>query len=134
MTYKTKPIRVRYSDTDQMGYMHHSNYLRFFEIARLEWLSALGVSYKKMEKEGVWLPVVSSDTQYKYPTFFDDELVVHVKLEKPPTAALLFTYIVNNQNDLLVCTGTTKLAFLDAARQRPIRCPKELFEVLNPLC
>ncbi len=134
LTYITKPIRVRYSDTDQMGYMHHSNYLRFFEIARLEWLQVLGISYQKMEKEGVWLPVVSADTHYKSPAFFEDELVVHVSLDKPPTAALFFSYTIYNQNQVLVCSGTTKLAFLDAARQRPMRCPKALFEVLHPLC
>ncbi len=132
VTYITKPIRVRYSDTDQMGYMHHSNYLRFFEIARLEWMTFLGISYKQMEKEAIWLPVVSAEVNYKTPSYFDDELTIKVKLEEPPMASLCFSYEIHNQNQKLVCTGQTKLAVLDAKLQRPMRCPKNLFEALKP--
>jgi acyl-CoA thioester hydrolase len=132
VTYITKPIRVRYSDTDQMGYMHHSNYLRFFEIARLEWMASLEISYKQMEKNGIWLPVVSAEVYYKTPSYFDDELTIKVKLEERPMASLHFSYEIHNQHQKLVCTGLTKLAFLDAKLQRPVRCPKNLFEALKP--
>ena len=132
VTYITKPIRVRYSDTDQMGYMHHSNYLRFFEIARLEWMASLEISYKQMEKNGIWLPVVSAEVYYKTPSYFDDELTIKVKLEERPMASLHFSYEIYNQHQKLVCTGLTKLAFLDAKLQRPVRCPKNLFEALKP--
>ena len=60
MKYFSKPFRVSYSDTDQMGFMHHSNYLKFFENARISWLRSLGISYKKMEDDGIIMPVVSS--------------------------------------------------------------------------
>jgi acyl-CoA thioester hydrolase len=60
MQYTTAPILVRYSDTDQMKFVHHSNYLRYFEIARLEWLRAMGISYKKMEEDQLLLPVVDA--------------------------------------------------------------------------
>lgn len=132
MAYTTNPIRVRYSDTDQMGYMHHSNYLRFFEIARLEWLSALKISYLEMEKNGIWLPVVSAEVAFNAPSYFDDELVVMVNLKAPPTATLLFSYQIHNQHQKQVCEGITKLAFLDAQRQRPRRCPESLYKALTP--
>ena len=132
VTYITKPIRVRYSDTDQMGYMHHSNYLRFFEIARLEWMASLEISYKQMEKNGIWLPVVSAEVYYKTPSYFDDELTIKVKLEECPMASLHFSYEIHNQHQKLVCTGLTKLAVLDVKLQRPVRCPKNLFKALKP--
>jgi len=128
----SNPIRVRYSDTDQMGFMHHSNYLRFFEVARLEWLSSLGISYKKMEQSGIWLPVAHASVQFKVPSYFDDELRVKVTLETPPKASLLFSYHVFNQDETLVSTGKTKLAFLNAATGRPMRCPDDLYQVLQP--
>ena len=123
---------MRYSDTDQMGYMHHSNYLRFFEIARLEWLSFLGVSYKDMEKNGIWLPVVSAAVQFKKPAFFDDALRVKVTLLAPPQARLSFAYEVFNENDACISTGHTDLAFLDAEKGKPMRCPKNLLQILKP--
>ncbi len=132
VTYITKPIRVRYSDTDQMGYMHHSNYLRFFEIARLEWMASLEISYKQMEKNGIWLPVVSAEVYYKTPSYFDDELTIKVKLEERPMASLHFSYEIHNQHQKRVCTGLTKLAVLDVKLQRPVRCPKNLFKALKP--
>lgn len=132
MFYLSRPVRVRYSDTDQMGYMHHSNYLRFFEIARLEWLSSLGISYKEMEQSGIWLPVVAASVQYKSPAYFDDELRVKVLLDAPPRASLLFSYEVYNQEKALISIGQTKLAFLNGATGRPRRCPDDLYLVLQP--
>ncbi|MGC6422498.1 MAG: acyl-CoA thioesterase [Flavobacteriaceae bacterium] len=131
MSYISQPIRVRYSDTDQMGYMHHSNYLRFFEIARLEWLTTLGISYKEMEKSGIWLPVAAASVHFKNPAYFDDALRVRVQLDAPPMASLLFSYEVHNQDAILVCTGNTKLAFLDAQLGRPMRCPENLRQLLR---
>ena len=76
MKFFSEPFRVKYSDTDQMGFMHHSNYLKFFENARISWLRELGVSYKKMEEDGVVMPVVSSYLKHIKPSFFDDQLCV----------------------------------------------------------
>ena len=120
------PIRVRYADTDQMGFVHHSNYLRYFEIARLEWLRKLGFSYKTMEENKFFLPVASATVQYKKPCYFDDLLKVCITLTTIPQASLDFEYSIYNEKEELVATGTTRLAFFNAITKTPTRCPKEL--------
>jgi len=129
MNYFSEPFCVKYSDTDQMGYMHHSNYLRFFENARISWLRELGVSYKKMEVDGIIMPVVSSLLKHIKPSFFDDQLFIQISLIKPPKASLDFSYDVFNQNKDLICEGSTKLAFLNSKSQKPIRCPDFLYNL-----
>ena len=131
MEYTTKPITVRYSETDQMHFVHHSNYLKYFELARLEWLSDLGISYAKMEREGILMPVVSVGVNYKTPLYFGDAFCVKVTLKQLPKATLDFEYLIVNQNDELICTGHTKLAFLSPQSQRPMRCPDFLAEKFN---
>ena len=129
--FRSNPLLVRYGETDQMGIVHHSNYLRYFEVARLEWLSQLGVSYSKMEKEGVLMPVIHASILYKTPAQFEDLLTIHITLDKIPEVKMEFSYQVTNQNDQIVCTGKTALAFLNSESRRPMRCPqsfKSIFE------
>ena len=129
--FRSNPLLVRYGETDQMGIVHHSNYLRYFEVARLEWLSQLGVSYSKMEKEGVLMPVIHASILYKTPAQFEDLLTIHIALDKIPEVKMEFSYQVTNQNDQIVCTGKTALAFLNSESRRPMRCPqsfKSIFE------
>ena len=128
MKFTTKKITVRYYETDQMQFVHHSNYLKYFEIARLQWLSILDVSYAEMEKEGILMPVVSASTNFKKPLFFGDHFQVTVTLRKIPTATMEFDYIIVNQKDEAICEGNTVLAFLSSKTKRPIRCPKILLE------
>lgn len=122
--FKSAPIKVRYGETDQMGVVHHSNYLRYFEVARLEWLTQLGVSYNSMEEQGVMMPVISAHIDYKSPAKFEDELRVFIQLEQVPLVKMIFNYQVFNQHDDLVCLASTKLAFMNASNRRPIRCPE----------
>ncbi len=123
---KVLSVRVRYGETDKMGIVHHSNYLRYLEMARIEWLRNLGMSYAKMELESVILPVVNTTLSFKSPSYFDDVLEVKIKLVKEPTSKLEFEYEIYNQDKKQVCTGTTCLAFLDANSMRPIRCPQNI--------
>lgn len=134
MQFTTSTLLVRYSDTDQMGFVHHSNYLRYFEIARLEWLKELGISYKKMEEEKLLLPVAGAHINFLRPCYFEDQLRVTVVLEALPKASLDFTYEIRNQHGVLVCTGSTRLAFLDAHTGRPTRCPQQLYQAFESLC
>jgi len=131
MNYTTQSNAVRYAETDQMHFVHHSNYLKYFEMARLEWLSSLGISYLAMEKNGILMPVVSAWLNFKKPLFFEDEFRVRVRLKKPPMATLEFDYQIVNQSDEEICTGSTVLAFLSAEKNRPMRCPKFLSEKFN---
>lgn len=123
--FTSKPLLVRYGETDQMGVVHHSNYLRYFEVARLEWLSALGVSYASMEKEGWIMPVIDVKVTYKTPALFDDSLTIYIFLSELPRVKIIFSYEIKNQKDEIVCTGETTLAFLNAKTRKPVRCPEE---------
>jgi acyl-CoA thioester hydrolase len=131
MKYITKFNVVRYAETDQMQFVHHSNYLKYFEMARLEWLSSLGVSYAAMEKEGILMPVVSARLDFKKPLFFGDEFKVEVTLKKAPMATLEFDYEIVNQDNTIICDGGTFLAFLDSKKNRPIRCPKLMLDLFT---
>ena len=128
MYYKTKSITVRYGETDQMCFVHHSNYLKYFELARIEWLLDLGVSYANMELDGILMPVVIVKVKFKIPLLFGDNFNVRVSLKKEPKATLEFDYIIVNQKDEIICTGNTVLAFLSTNKKRPTRCPKFLLE------
>jgi acyl-CoA thioester hydrolase len=123
--FTSKPLLVRYGETDQMGVVHHSNYLRYFEVARVEWLSALGVSYASMEKEGLIMPVIDIKATYKTPALFDDSLTIYVFLSELPRVKIIFLYEIKNQKDEIVCTGETTLAFLNAKTRKLVRCPEE---------
>lgn len=131
MEFENKPIKVRYCETDQMGFVHHSNYVKYFELARIEWLDAMGVSYAKMEQDGILMPVVNVQLKFKKPLFFGDSFTVHIILDNKPKATLDFSYIITNQNNEKVCLGSTQLVFLDAHKKRAVRCPKILVDVFN---
>ncbi|MDC1081295.1 thioesterase family protein [Flavobacteriaceae bacterium] len=127
--YISKPILVRYGETDQMGIVHHSNYLYYFEVARLEWLSFLGMSYNAMEQEGIIMPVIEVNLSYKTPALFEDKLIVEVRLNEAPKVKMKFSYSIRNQKDQIVCLGETTLAFLNSKTRKPVRCP-EKFKIL----
>ena len=131
MEYTTKQIIVRYHETDQMHFVHHSNYLKYFELARLEWLSNLQISYAEVESRGIFMPVVNASLKYIKPLVFGDNFSVTVILKKEPTATLEFDYKILNQNKELISTGNTLLAFLSSDTKLPIRCPKFLLKKFN---
>ena len=131
MEFTTKQISVRYYETDQMHFVHHSNYVKYFELARLEWLSNLQISYSEMESQGILMPVVKASLKYIKPLFFGDNFNITVILKKKPKATLEFDYKILNQNNELICVGDTSLAFLSSDTKLPIRCPKFLLEKFN---
>ncbi|APY07462.1 thioesterase [Winogradskyella sp. J14-2] len=131
MNYNETKIRVRYGETDQMGVVYHANYAVYFEVGRTEWLREFGLSYSAMESEGVMLPVISLQINYKNSARYDDVLKVKTKLKKIPTASIEFDYELIKENGELLATGNTVLAFIDAKRNRPTRCPKYLLDKLQ---
>ena len=124
-------IKVRYAETDQMGVVHHGNYAQYLEIARLEWLEDLGVSYKSMEENGVFLPVYNIGVTYKKSAQFDDMLKVEVSLRNLPTVRIIFDYKIYNQHNELLTIAHTELIFMDAVKNRPIRCPAYILDKLQ---
>lgn len=121
--HETK-IRVQYYETDRMGVVHHSNYIRYFETARTEFIRAQGISYERIEAEGVLMPIISAECRYFLPACYDEVLTVHTKINGKITARICFAYEIYNESAQLVCTGNTTLAFVDAATRRPVRPPE----------
>ncbi|WP_420896128.1 acyl-CoA thioesterase [Wenyingzhuangia gilva] len=130
MKPKTTELRVRYSETDQMQYVHHSNYAKYFEIARIEWLREAGISYKEMEEQGIMLPVVSLLTEFKKPAKYDDVLTIKTEIKQIPTAKIIFTYEIYNQKDELLTTGESTLVFVDMKKNRPMKCPENILAII----
>ncbi|WP_286761238.1 acyl-CoA thioesterase [Salegentibacter sp. UBA1130] len=124
-------VKVRYAETDQMGVVHHGNYAQYFEIARLDWLSALGISYKSMEENGVMLPVYELNTKFLKPAVFDDELKIEVRLKELPSVKITFEYLVFNQCEDLITKAYTTLVFMDSKTKKPIRCPEYILDKLK---
>ncbi|WP_062060542.1 acyl-CoA thioesterase [Aquimarina longa] len=124
-------LKVRYSETDQMGVVHHSNYAQYLELARIDWLSRLGVSYKSMEESGVILPVYTLDFKFKKSAFFDDELTVKTSLRKIPTFRITFDVEIFNKNLDLLTIATSTLVFVDNETKKPIQCPPYLMEKIK---
>lgn len=124
-------LKVRYSETDQMGVVYHGNYAQYLELARIDWLSRLGVSYKSMEENGVMLPVFTLDLKFKKSAFFDDELTVKTSLRKIPTVKIIFDFEIFNENNELLTTASTTLVFVDSKTRKPIPCPSYLLEKIK---
>lgn len=114
-------INPRYSETDQMGIIHHANYLIYMEQARIEWLDALGFSYVKMEEDGVLLPVYNINITYKKPIKFGSSLTVFCELKKIPSTRVEFVYKLIDSNQNLCCEASVILVFTDAQTFRPRR-------------
>ena len=132
MSKKTSKIRinVRYSETDTMSFVHHSNYLKYYEIGRLAWFKNIGFSYKKLESENIILPVVETKIKFRKPAFFDDELVLETTIIKSPSYSIEFSYILKKNNEL-INEGYTKLIFLNSINKNPVRCPKKILKKIN---
>ncbi|MDY8138285.1 thioesterase family protein [Aquimarina sp. 2201CG5-10] len=124
-------LKVRYSETDQMGIVHHGNYAQYLELARIHWLSLLGISYKTMEENGVMLPIFTLDLKFKKSAFFDDELTVKTSLRKIPTVKIVFDYEIYNKNRELLTTASTTLVFVDSETRKPVKCPTYLLEKIQ---
>ena len=124
-------VKVRYAETDQMGVVYHGNYAQYLEIARIDWLEAIGISYKKMEEEGVMLPVYELNLKFKKSAKFDDELKIITRLKKKPGVRIEFEYEIFNQHGELLTEAETTLIFMDVEKSKPIRCPQYVLEKLG---
>lgn len=122
---------VRYYETDQMGIVHHSNYIRYFECGRTAILKELGLPLEKVEESGVMLPVVSVGCRYKVPARLGDTLKVVTMIDEIPRARLVIRNEIYNPSGHLVCEGDVILGFIDSASRRPVRCPDVLLRVFK---
>ena len=126
-------IRVEYHHTDQMGIVHHSNYVKFFEFARTEWLRAVGLTYAEMERRGVMMPIVEVQVKYRQPAYYDELISVTASVDELPMARMSFKYEIRGEDGRDIATGSTTLGFIDKETRRPQRAPRWLMEVLEKL-
>ena len=131
MKFDEIQIRVRYGETDQMGVVHHGNYALYLEMGRIEWLRKLGVSYKKMEMDGIMLPVISMALNFKKPARYDDVINVKTQLKKRPSAKIEFDYEITDEKGQIITTATVVLAFIDMKTNKPVRAPKYILDVID---
>jgi acyl-CoA thioester hydrolase len=129
-SYPSK-IRVRYGETDQMGYCYYGNYAQYFEVGRVEALRSIGLSYKTLEMEGIMLPVSSFTVKYFSPAKYDDELIVNTIISEIKGARINFTYEILNSENKLICTAETMLVFVDKNNMKPIQAPALLIQLLE---
>jgi len=128
---KTYVHKVNYYETDKMGVTHHSNYIRFMEEARVDYLEKLGYGYDRMEREGIVSPVVGLEVAYKKTTTFPDEIYVYVKTAKCMSFKLIISYEMK-VNDEVVFTGKSSHCFLDSTG-RPVSLEKSFPELYKKL-
>lgn len=131
MIKSSTKTRVRYSETDQMGVVYHGNYAQYFELGRTEWLRKLGVTYKDMEISGIMLPVISLNCNFIKSAVYDDMLTIETFLKKKPMVKIEFEYKITNQNDEIICIGSSVLAFMNMKTMKPTKCPDFLLKSLG---
>ncbi len=124
-------IRVRYAETDKMGYVYYGNYAQYYEVGRVEALRTLGLSYKTMEDDGVMLPVFNFEIQYFKPAFYDDLLTIKTSIIEIPKARIIFEYETYNEKGEQLNKGKTTLVFIDAATNKPRPAPAYIREKLK---
>lgn len=125
-------VRVRYSETDQMGVVYHGNYIPYFEIGRVEWLRDKGISYKSLEESGIALPIVSMHLNYKKSARYDDLLTVKTKFRSHSAVKIEFDCEIHNENQELLTTAHFILVFVDINSGKPIAPPDYILEILKP--
>lgn len=119
---KTK-VRVRYSETDMMGYCYYGNYASYFEVARVEAIRQLGFSYKQMEDDGVALPVLEFSIKYFKPAFYDDELTIETTVTEIPKVRIQFSYKTFNAEGVQLNEAKTSLVFINKTTMKPCQAP-----------
>ncbi len=125
-------IRVRYGETDQMGFLYHARYIDYYDVARSELLRAMGSSNKELEATGVMLPVIEAVANYGKPAFYDDLLTGKVEVREMPAVRVRFDYEISRENGDVINTGHVTLAFMNAATRRACRGPKWFLDVFRP--
>jgi acyl-CoA thioester hydrolase len=121
-THQTK-IRVRYSETDQMGYVYNGNYAQYYEVGRVEMLRSLGMTYGSMEQAGVMMPLLELKCKFIKPAYYDQEITIKTTVKELPGVRIYFEYELFNEQEELINLGYTTLVFFDMEKKRPCAPP-----------
>lgn len=133
MNFHRTGIRPRYSETDQMGIIYHSNYFPWFEVARTTFLKESGISYREMERLGIFLPVIEVNCKYISSALYDDNLILEVWIEAFRPSRIKFHYRILREEEELLATGVTEHVFLDKNSKRPVNLKKAYPKVYQQL-
>jgi len=125
-------LRVRYGETDQMGYVYYGVYAQYYEVGRVEAMRQLGFSYKDVEAKGILMPVVEFIVNYKKPAFYDDEITIITYIKKKPEGLkIIFDYECYNSQKELLNTGKVTLVCVDKLTQKMVKLPNWFNKALS---
>ncbi len=126
--------RVRYGETDMMGYLYYGNYAQLYEIGRVETMRSIGLSYKDLEEiHGIMMPVVNVESRYILPAKYDEELTIRTTLQEMPSRIITFGNEIYNESDVLIHKAEVKLFFVEMNSGKKVSCPEYMLEKLRPL-
>ncbi|MDQ0476546.1 thioesterase family protein [Chryseobacterium sp. MDT2-18] len=131
MIHTTHTLRVRYAETDPMKYVYYGNYATYFEVARVELFRELGMPYNEIEDRGIWLPVSQFSIKYLKPALYDQNLEIHTFIKKIPRVRIDFEYEIYNDSKEKITEAKTTLFFLDSKKNKVIKCPDFLMELIE---
>jgi acyl-CoA thioester hydrolase len=131
-TFDTQ-VRVRYGETDQMGYLYYGNYALYYEIGRVETMRSLGLRYKDLEEKiGVMMPVISMQTRFVRPAHYDELLTIRTTIRQVPDTFITFYVEIFNEKNKLVNGGSVRLCFVNMKTNKTQPAPSFLLEPLFP--
>jgi len=125
--------RVSYSDTDQMGFMHHSNYLKYYETARWELFRSIGIPYPEIEKDGIILPVINASLKFIKPTYHDQKILINTKLKTQSGARIIFDYQIINEAGEIINEAQITVACVKKSTGKACSPPKKIRDALYGL-
>jgi acyl-CoA thioester hydrolase len=126
-------LRVRYAETDQMGFAYYGNYAKYYEVGRADAMRKLGMTYREMEEKGVFMPIVTMSSKFIRPAYYDDLLTVKTIVKELPASRMHFFYEVYNEQEQLLNTGETVLAFIRKDTGRPCAAPEWFLKKLQKI-
>jgi len=129
-THETQ-VRVRYAETDQMGVVYYGNYATYYEVARVEALRAMGISYREIEESGTMLPVLELKIKYIRPAKYDELLIIKITVPSMPNTRIVFLYEIHNESGALLNKGETTLVFVDMLKNKPCQIPPMIEAVFS---
>lgn len=125
-------LDVRYYETDLMGIVHHSNYIRYFECGRNQALVDLGLPIALIEERGIMMPVVSVECKYKQPAYQGERLQIMSYIKELPKVKLIIETEIYNPKSQLICTGSVTLGFIHSHSRKPTRAPQYIIDLFAP--
>lgn len=131
MIHQETQVRVRYSETDQMGIVYYGNYPTYFEVGRTELIRDMDMSYKSIEESGVLMPVSSLEVKYIFPARYDDLLTIVTTVPEVPDRRISFHSSIYNASGQLLAKGIVELAFIDGVTRKPCRAPEYLSKLFK---